>query len=133
MYPNRTQCHQKIPTKPINTSFVGIYLVPGHTTLSSKGKIQYPHYPHIPLQNHTAKSSGTAAQFHSTFHSGNPRQPNFYRVQYNSIILHSSTIAMSLSQHRPKHPSHPATPGNINVSQCYPCPCSFAANSCSDV
>ncbi|MEE0411093.1 MAG: hypothetical protein UD759_09955, partial [Clostridia bacterium] len=52
---------------------------------------------------------------------------------YNSIILHSSTIAMSLSQHHPKHPTHPATPGNINVSQCYPCPCSFAANSRSDV
>ena len=49
--------------------------VPGHTTLSSKGKIQYPHYPHIPQQSHTAKPSGTAAQFHSTFRSGNPDNP----------------------------------------------------------
>ena len=68
LYPNRTQRHLKNPYKAHKYSFVGIYLVPGHTTLSSKGKIQYPHYPHIPLQNHTAKSSGTAAAT-STAHS----------------------------------------------------------------
>lgn len=51
------------------------YGVPGHTPLSSKGKIQYPHYPHIPQQSYTAKPSGTAAQFHSTFRSGNPDNP----------------------------------------------------------
>ena len=67
-----------MPEARINTGFRHFNPVPGHTTLSSKGKIQYPHYPHyphIPLQNHTANSSGTAAQFHSTFRSGNPDSP----------------------------------------------------------
>ena len=64
-----------MPETRINTGFRHFNPVPGHTPLSSKGKIQYPHYPHIPLQNHTAKPSGTAAQFHSTFRSGNPDNP----------------------------------------------------------
>ena len=68
-------------------------VVPGHTTLSSKGKIQYPHYPHIPQQSYTAKPSGTAAQFHSTFRSGNPDNPT-------SIASHItvSSYAATLSQ-----------------------------------
>lgn len=50
-------CHwaKKEPRNAVNSTFLGSCTVPGHTTLSSKGKIQYPHYPHIPLQNHTAK------------------------------------------------------------------------------
>ena len=115
---------------PILLGFASFWNVPGHTTLSSKGKIQYPQYPHIPQQSYTAKPSGTAAQFHSTFRSGNPDNPTSIA---SHITVHSNTIAMSLSQHHPKHPTHPATPGNINVSQCYPCLCSFAANSRSDV
>ena len=64
-----------MPETRINTGFRHFNPVPGHTTLSSKGKIQYPHYPHIPQQSHTAKPSGTATQFHSTFRSGNPDNP----------------------------------------------------------
>ena len=65
----------------------------GTPPLSSKGKIQYPHYPHIPLQNHTVKPSGTAAQFHSTFRSGNPDNP----ISIASHITVSSYTA-TLSQ-----------------------------------
>ena len=63
--------------------------VPGHTTLSSKGKI---HYPHIPQQSHTAKPSGTAAQFHSTFRSGNPDNPTSIA---SHITVSSYTAALS--------------------------------------
>ena len=118
----------RLPENPLFMGFSAIFHVPWHTTLSSKGKI---HYPHIPQQSHAAKPSGTAAQFHSTFRSANPDNPT--SIASHITILHSNTIAMSLSQHHPKHPTHPATPGNINVSQYYPCPCSFAANSRSDV
>ena len=69
-----------------------IYYVPGHTLLSSKGKIQYPHYPHIPQQSHTAKPSGTAAQFHSTFRSGNPDNPTSIA---SHITVSSYTAALS--------------------------------------
>ena len=65
---------------------------PGHTTLSSKDKIQYPHYPHIPQQSYTAKPSGTAAQFHSTFRSGNPDNPTSIA---SHITVSSYTAALS--------------------------------------
>ena len=63
-------------------------IVPGHTTLSSKGKIQYPHYPHIPQQSHTAKPSGTATQFRS----GNPDNPTSIA---SHITVSSYTAALS--------------------------------------
>lgn len=71
--------------------FSAIFHVPGHTTLSSKGKIQYPH---IPQQSHAAKPSGTAAQFHSTFRSANPDNPT-------SIASHItvSSYTATLSQY----------------------------------
>ena len=53
--PNQIHLIKQIPETRINTGFRHFNPVPGHTPLSSKGKIQYPHYPHIPLQNHTAK------------------------------------------------------------------------------
>ena len=82
----------RLPEKPLFMGFSAIFHVPGHTTLSSKGKIQYPHYPHIPLQSHTAKPSGTAAQFHSTFRSGNPDNPTSIA---SHITVSSYTAALS--------------------------------------
>ena len=82
----------RLPEKPLFMGFSAVSHVPGHTTLSSKGKIQYPHYPHIPLQNHTAKPSGTAAQFHSTFRSGNPDNPTSIA---SHITVSSYTAALS--------------------------------------
>ena len=77
---------------PILLGFASFWNVPGHTTLSSKGKIQYPHYPHIPQQSHTAKPSGTAAQFHSTFRSANPDNPTSIA---SHITVSSYTAALS--------------------------------------
>ena len=44
------------------------------------------------LQNHTAKPSGTAAQFHSTFRSGNPDNPTSIA---SHITVSSYTAALS--------------------------------------
>ena len=85
-----------MPETRINTGFRHFNPVPGHTSLSSKGKIQYPHCPHI----HTAKlhckatqpPSVTAAQFHSTFRSGNPDNPTSIA---SHITVSSYTTALS--------------------------------------
>ena len=87
--------------------------VPGHTTLSSKGKIQCPHYPHIPLQNHTAKPSGTAAQFHSTFRSGNPDTPTSIA---SHITVSSYTAALSQCHFRSIIQSIPHTLQHQEIS-----------------
>lgn len=93
------------------------FYVPGHTPLSSKGKIQYPHYPHIPLQNHTAnhtaKSSGTAAQFHSTFRSGNPDTPTSIAPH---ITVSSYTAALSQCHFRSIIQSIPHTLQHQEIS-----------------
>ena len=44
------------------------------------------------LQSHTANSSGTAAQFHSTFRSGNPDNPTSIA---SHITVSSYTVALS--------------------------------------
>ena len=107
----------KSPAKPINTGFVRHISVPGHTTLSSKGKIQYPHYPHIPLQNHTAnhtaKPSGTAAQFHSTFRSGNPDNPTSISPH---ITVSSYTATLSQCHFRSIIQSSPHTLQHQEIS-----------------
>ena len=90
-----------------------IYYVPGHTTLSSKGKIQYPHYPHIPQQSHTAKPSGTAAQFHSTFRSGNPDNPTSIA---SHITVSSYTAALSQCHFRSIIQSIPHTLQHQEIS-----------------
>lgn len=94
-----------------------IYYVPGHTPLSSKGKIQYPHYPHIPLQNHTAnhtaKPSGTAAQFHSTFRSGNPDNPTSIA---SHITVSSYTATLSQCHFRSIIQSIPHTLQHQEIS-----------------
>ena len=106
--------------------------VPGHTTLSSKGKIQYPHYPHTPLQSHTAKPhskstqqihtakpygkakpSGTAAQFHSTFRSGNPDNPTSIA---SHITVSSYTAALSQCHFRSIIQSIPHTLQHQEIS-----------------
>lgn len=90
-----------------------IYYVPGHTTLSSKGKIQYPHYPHIPQQSHTAKPSGTAAQFHSTFRSGNPDNPTSIA---SHITVSSYTATLSQCHFRSIIQSIPHTLQHQEIS-----------------
>lgn len=90
-----------------------IYYVPGHTTLSSKGKIQYPHYPHIPQQSYTAKPSGTAAQFHSTFRSGNPDNPTSIA---SHITVSSYTAALSQCHFRSIIQSIPHTLQHQEIS-----------------
>lgn len=87
--------------------------VPGHTPLSSKGKIQYHHYPHIPLQNHTANPSGTAAQFHSTFRSGNPDNPISIA---SHITVSSYTAALSQCHFRSIIQSIPHTLQHQEIS-----------------
>ena len=87
--------------------------VPGHTPLSSKGKIQYPHYPHIPQQSHTAKPSGTAAQFHSTFRSGNPDNPISIA---SHITVSSYTAALSQCHFRSIIQSIPHTLQHQEIS-----------------
>lgn len=87
--------------------------VPGHTTLSSKGKIQYPHYPHIPQQSYTAKPSGTAAQFHSTFRSGNPDNPTSIA---SHITVSSYTAALSQCHFRSIIQSIPHTLQHQEIS-----------------
>ena len=96
-----------------NTGFRHFNPVPGHTTLSSKGKIQYPHYPHIPLQSHTAKPSGTAAQFHSTFRSGNPDNPTSIA---SHITVSSYTAALSQCHFRSIIQSIPHTLQHQEIS-----------------
>lgn len=90
-----------------------IYYVPGHTTLSSKGKIQYPHYPHIPQQSHTAKPSGTAAQFHSTFRSANPDNPTSIA---SHITVSSYTATLSQCHFRSIIQSIPHTLQHQEIS-----------------
>lgn len=87
--------------------------VPGHTPLSSKGKIKYPHYPHIPQQSHTAKPSGTAAQFHSTFRSGNPDNPTSIA---SHITVSSYTAALSQCHFRSIIQSIPHTLQHQEIS-----------------
>ena len=52
--------------------------------------------------------------------------PNIAKTSFHSIITqyYSHIITYTISY---------ATSVNISVSQCYPCPCSFAANARSDV
>ena len=88
-------------------------VVPGHTTLSSKGKIQYPHYPHIPQQSYTAKPSGTAAQFHSTFRSGNPDNPTSIA---SHITVSSYTATLSQCHFRSIIQSIPHTLQHQEIS-----------------
>lgn len=104
----------RIPTR-ISACFKDflILCVPGHTTLSSKGKIQYPHYPHIPQQSYTAKPSGTAAQFHSTFHSGNPDNPTSIA---SNITVSSYTAALSQCHFRSIVQSIPHTLQHQEIS-----------------
>ena len=102
-----------MPETRINTGFRHFNPVPGHTPLSSKGKIQYPHYPHIPLQNHTAKPSGTAAQFHSTFRSGNPDTPTSIA---SHITVSSYTAALSQCHFRSIIQSIPHTLQHQEIS-----------------
>ena len=90
-----------------------IYYVPGHTTLSLKGNIQYPHYPHIPQQSYTAKPSGTAAQFHSTFRSGNPDNPTSIA---SHITVSSYTAALSQCHFRSIIQSIPHTLQHQEIS-----------------
>ena len=102
-----------MPEARINTGFRHFNPVPGHTPLSSKGKIQYPHYPHIPLQNHTVKPSGTAAQFHSTFRSGNPDNPTSIA---SHITVSSYTAALSQCHFRSIIQSIPHTLQHQEIS-----------------
>ena len=102
-----------MPKTRINTGFRHFNPVPGHTTLSSKGKIQYPHYPHIPQQSHTAKPSGTAAQFHSTFRSGNPDNPTSIA---SHITVSSYTAALSQCHFRSIIQSIPHTLQHQEIS-----------------
>ena len=104
---------KQMPETRINTGFRHSNPVPGHTTLSSKGKIQYPHYPHIPLQSHTAKPSGTAAQFHSTFRSGNPDNPTSIA---SHITVYSYTAALSRCHFRSIIQSIPHTLQHQEIS-----------------
>ena len=108
-------CHatKNEPRNALNSAFLGSCTVPGHTLLSSKGKIHYPHYPHIPLQNHTAKPSGTAAQFHSTFHSGNPDTPTSIA---SHITVSSYTAALSQCHFRSIIQSIPHTLQHQEIS-----------------
>ena len=96
-----------------NTGFRHFNPVPGHTTLSSKGKIQYPHCPHIPQQSHTAKPSGTAAQFHSTFRSGNPDNPTSIA---SHITVSSYTATLSQCHFRSIIQSIPHTLQHQEIS-----------------
>ena len=89
----------RLPEKPLFMGFSAVSHVPGHTTLSSKGKIQYPHYPHIPQQSHAAKPSGNAAQFHSTFRSANPDNPTSIA---SHITVSSYTATLSQCHFRSK-------------------------------
>lgn len=102
-----------MPETRINTGFRHFSPVPGRTTLSSKGKIQYPHYPHIPQQSHTAKPSGTAAQFHSTFRSGNPDNPTSIA---SHITVSSYTAALSQCHFRSIIQSIPHTLQHQEIS-----------------
>ena len=104
---------RKSPINGLFTPFMKLCFVPGHTTLSSKGKIQYPHYPHIPQQNHTAKPSGTAAQFHSTFRSGNPENPTSIA---SHITVSSYTAALSQCHFRSIIQSIPHTLQHQEIS-----------------
>ena len=90
-----------------------IYYVPRHTTLSSKGKIQYPHYPHIPQQSYTANPSGTAAQFHSTFRSANPDNPTSIA---SHITVSSYTATLSQCHFRSIIQSIPHTLQHQEIS-----------------
>lgn len=113
MYPKCTHLHIKNPHKACKYKPCRDLAVPGHTTLSSKGKIQYPHYPHIPLQNHTAKLSGTAAQFHSTFRSGNPDNPTSIT---SHITVSSYTATLSQCHFRSIIQSIPHTLQHQEIS-----------------
>jgi hypothetical protein len=113
LYPKCTHLHIKNPHKACKYKPCRDLAVPGHTTLSSKGKIQYPHYPHIPLQNHTAKLSGTAAQFHSTFRSGNPDNPTSIT---SHITVSSYTATLSQCHFRSIIQSIPHTLQHQEIS-----------------
>ena len=102
-----------MPETRINTGFRHFSPVPVHTTISSKGKIHYPHYPHIPQQSHTAKPSGTAAQFHSTFRSGNPDNPTSIA---SHITVSSYTAALSQCHFRSIIQSIPHTLQHQEIS-----------------
>ena len=87
-----------------------------------------PHYPqrakssiltiltshnNAPLQSHTAKPSGTAAQFHSTFRSGNPDNPTSIA---SHITVSSYTAALSQCHFRSIIQSIPHTLQHQEIS-----------------
>ena len=65
------------------------------------------------LQNHTAKPSGTAAQFHSTFHSGNPDTPTSIA---SHITVSSYTATLSQCHFRSIIQSIPHTLQHQEIS-----------------
>ena len=65
------------------------------------------------LQNHTAKPSGTAAQFHSTFRSGNPDTPTSIA---SHITVSSYTAALSQCHFRSIIQSIPHTLQHQEIS-----------------
>ena len=65
------------------------------------------------LQSHTAKPSGTAAQFHSTFHSGNPDTPTSIA---SHITVSSYTAALSRCHFRSIIQSIPHTLQHQEIS-----------------
>ena len=103
----------RLPEKPLFMGFPAIFHVPWNTTLSSKGKIQYPHYPHISQQSHAAKPSGTAAQFHSTFRSANPDNPTSIA---SHITVSSYTATLSQCHFRSIIQSIPLTLQHQEIS-----------------
>ena len=68
------------------------------------------------LQNHTAKPSGTAAQFHSTFHSGNPDTPTSIASHASHITVSSYTAALSQCHFRSIIQSIPHTLQHQEIS-----------------
>ena len=83
-----------------------------------------PHYPQrakssiftiltSTLQSHTAKPSGTAAQFHSTFRSGNPDNPTSIA---SHITVSSYTAALSQCHFRSIIQSIPHTLQHQEIS-----------------
>lgn len=96
----------RLPENPLFMGFSAIFHVPWHTTLSSKGKI---HYPHIPQQSHAAKPSGTAAQFHSA----NPDNPTSIA---SHITVSSYTATLSQCHFRSIIQSIPHTLQHQEIS-----------------
>lgn len=109
MYPNRTQCHQKNPYKAYKYKLCRDLPCSGAHHIILKGQ-----NPISSLSSHpTAKSSGTAAQFHSTFHSGNPDNPTSIA---SNITVSSYTAALSQCHFRSIVQSIPHTLQHQEIS-----------------